>query len=975
MEGKRRKGKGKGTGTGTGPSTGSTQGAGGAPSVRVEARPLGPVSRKERIRGGVLFLVGVVVTLLLMSNVEQLKHGAVFGFVSMLLAVRGLLELLGLMREDEHARPWRETVLGQLEGEAKWQQPLVGGAVATALLVAGALAGYAALPYAIAAALLALAPAAMRRPGLAVFVVVGLVYLPLLGTFSLWDPWETHYGEVAREMISRDDWISLWWAQENWFWSKPILIFWSEALTLSALGVDCSPDANPLHPEWAIRLPVVSFSLAAVMTVYFTLRRYFGGRAGAVAAIALATAPHFFFLSHQAITDMFLVANVTMAICMLALAIGEDPARESRSLRLFGRAFGPAAPLVALITLVGLPQALYLISRNIKFFPTEGFALVGDSFMYGSGGNPGGLGEGQVPGNPELRDMQPFLDGIAAQPFAQGLFWIAGLGVIVWLLSRERRAQALQMFAFYLFCALAFMGKTIPGLAIPGMVALLYLVASRRWDLLFEGRLRVGPGILVALVLGMPWFVAMFIRHGAGFTDRLLVHDNINRVAAGVHGDTGSVQYFLWQLGYATFPWVGLIPAAVLAWLWVRNRDGDRRTAELGGYRTQTQAVSVERERPPELGGYRVRLAPVDVDAREAWHRREVLTLLSLWFFGAFVLFSAMITKFHHYIAPAVPPAVMLAGLLLDRLFGEDGEGSRKQRALASALAMLSPVPLALGLGSLYGDLRGVLPEDVPLAQRQDWVLDHGWPTAASLAAIFVGAAALAWSARWLFAHRLGAKKPERTYDDLSLAVAVGAGAMLVAFVGRDLAWATSARPYGYERLIHLFVYNYGRPWPDHFDYRPILTGFALVAGLLFVGMVVRFTRAAAARALLGFSVLFSAWTLNVYMVDLAPHWGMKELFAAYYAERSGPEEPVFAFQMNWKGENFYTGNRVFAFVDLDNRKLREWIGNNRGKTIFVVTEHTRLGSFRSLVPGREIEEITDKRLNNKFVLVRIREL
>ncbi|MCA9613703.1 MAG: hypothetical protein KC586_13195, partial [Myxococcales bacterium] len=76
-----------------------------------------------------------------------------------------------------------------------------------------------------------------------------------------------------------------------------------------------------------------------------------------------------------------------------------------------------------------------------------------------------------------------------------------------------------------------------------------------------------------------------------------------------------------------------------------------------------------------------------------------------------------------------------------------------------------------------------------------------------------------------------------------------------------------------------------------------------------------------------------------------------------------------------WKGENFYTGNRVFAFVDLDNAKIREWLGRNRGKTAYFVMEHSRVGSFRSVVSGREIEEVTDKRLNNKFVLLRIREL
>ncbi|MCB9631162.1 MAG: glycosyltransferase family 39 protein [Sandaracinus sp.] len=929
------------------------------PEPPPEAAPLPPIPRSQRIRGGVLAALGLLGTFLLMAHAEQLPHGALFGLVTLLVGVHGLLELTGLLREDPDARSWRDTVLSGLEGEATWQRPVVGGSLATAIVLIGAVGfGYEAMPVAIGLALAALVPAALRRPGLLVFVVVGFLYLPLLGTFSLWDPWETHYGEVAREMISRDDWISLWWAQENWFWSKPILIFWSEAFTLSALGVDCSPDANPAHPEWAIRLPVVMFSIAAVLVAYATIKRFFGARAGVLAALALATVPHFFFLAHQAITDMYLVANLVIAMCLLALAMATEPEAVGRRVRVLGRCWSGQALVAFLLLLVGLPQALYLISRNVRFFPTEGFAFVEDVFLYGSGGNPGGIGEGQVPGNPELRDTHPAVDGLLGQPFLQGLFWLVGLAIVVWWIRREARKQALLMVGFYVFCGLAFMGKTIPGLAIPGAVALFYLVASRRWDLLFEGRLRVAPGVLIALVIGMPWFVAMYVRHGTGFTDRLLVHDNFNRLAAGVHGDTGSVQYFLWQLGYALFPWVGLVPAAVLGWLWMRDRS------------------SVDGPRP-KTGPYRWRELPSDPESRAAWHRRETLTLFGLWFVTCFVLFSAMITKFHHYIFPAVPPAAILAGVFLDRLWGEDGEGDDWTRRLATAGALLAPVAWVLGLAGLWGDVRGVIPEDVPTAERQDWVLSHGW-SAGAYVLVFVGAAVFAWSARWLYQHRLGAKEPTTALarnEDLSLSVAVGAGAMLVAFVGRDLAWATSAHPHGYERLIHLFVYNYGRPWPDHFDYRPILTGFALTSGLVFAALTFRWTRAAAARGMVGLSVLFCGWVLNVYMVDLAPHWGMRELFETYYDERSGPEEPVIAWQMNWKGENFYTGNRVFAFVDLDNAKIREWLGRNRGKTAYFVMEHSRVGSFRSVVSGREIEEVTDKRLNNKFVLLRIREL
>ena len=919
----------------------------------LDARPA-PL-RAHRVLGGVLFGLGGIATFLLMANVDQVPHGALVGLFTLATCVFGLLQLTGLLRPArEDAIDWRDTALGQLEGEPAWCRPAVTVPIALAILLVGGLAGgYAQLPKVIVVALCALFPSAVRRPGMLVFTLVGLMYLPLLGTFSLWDPWETHYGEVAREILSRDDWISTWWAQENWFWSKPILIFWTEALSMSAWGMDFHPDANPLYPEWAVRTPVCAFAICAVMVVYGSIKRIFGTRAGALSALVLATAPHYFFLSHQAITDMFLVSNLVMAMCMLALAFAEDPNARVREVRIFGRGFSAHTAAIGGLLMLALPQALYLITRNLEFHSGFGdggfgFAVHADEMMYGSAGNTG------VPGNPEVRMQPPFLDVAWAQPWVQGVLWLVVLGAAVWLLRHTRRIQRLQMTAFYVFCALAFMGKGIPGLALPGLIALLYLVASRRWNVLADGQLRVGPGILVASCVGLPWYVAMFARHGAGFTDRLLIHDHINRLAQGVHGDTGSIQYFLWQLGYATFPWVALIPAAVLSWLWMRDRGvkvGTQRTGS-GPYRsgdTGTLLIS-ERER-----------------------RVQTTMLIGIWFFASFALFSAMITKFHHYIFPAVPPAAILVGVTLDRFWGKLTDDVRQER-VATVVAVLSALPLVAGIGGLWGNLRGLIPEEVPVPERGDWVLDHGMGAGLSYGLIFVGAAAFAWAARTLWRAQRPSTQPSMIArrEDLSLSVAVGAGAMLAAFVGRDLSWVTSARPQGYERLIHLFVYNYGRPWPDHFDYRPVLTGFAIVAGLLLALMVVRVTRAAAARAIVGMALCFGGWVLNLYMVDLAPHWGMKEIFGIYYERRTGPEEPVIAWQMNWKGENFYTGNRVFAFVDLDNEKIREWLGEHEGESAYFCMEPSRLGSFRNLVRGREVVEVTDRRLNNKFMIVHV---
>jgi len=931
-----------------------------------EDRSPGAELKSRRRKGWAVALGAGLPLFMLMASPEKSPHAVLLGLPLLLATIAGVLHAVGALRrvgEGEELPAFAKTPFGGAVDEPAWMQPRITFPVAVVLLLGiGLIGGYANLPLAFTVALLALLPSAVNRPGLLVMVAVGLIYLPLLGTYVLWDPWETHYGEVAREIVERDDWISLWWAQEKWFWSKPILIFWNEALWLNALGVDTSPDSGALYTEWAVRLPVVVQSLTAVWVVYLTLKRIYSPRAGALAALVLATCPHFFFLAHQAITDMYLVANLVMAVCMLALAFATDSEEEVTEFRLFGFAVSLQHFALGAIMALVLPQALYLVSRNLVFFPWEGFGFQADEFLYGSAGNDA------IPGNPAHAVQYPAVGGDAvrpfpdawgarfawmtnwlAQPIAQGFYWLGGLTGIVLLLRREKRAQALAMMGFYVFCALAFMGKGIPGIALPGLVALFYLVASRRWNVLLDGQLRVAPGILVVLCVGLPWYVAMYMRHGDGFTDRLLVHDHLNRLAQGVHGDKGSIEYFLEQLGFGTYPWVGLIPAAILAWLWMRHRDA----------------------------GPRGQAMPDDPELKKAFHQRETMMMLGLWFFSAFTLFSAMITKFHHYIFPAVPPAALMVGLLLDRLWGNaktgDDEAPRWHRWAATALAMAGPAALVAGIGGLVGDLRGAIPEGVDEAGAKEWVLDHPMSSGLAYMLVAIGAAALAFAARWLWRQQ-GEEKPSpaQRRADMGLSAAVGAGAVLVAFVARDLSWVTSARPWGYERLIHLFVYNYERAWPAWFDYRPVLTGFGVTAGLVFIGMMSHYARPMATRALVGLALLFSSWAVNVYLIDLSPHWGMGEVFEMYYDMREGPEEPIVAWQMNWKGENFYTGNRVRAFVDLDNVKIREWIEENRGITAYFVLEYSRLGSFRSLLRGREVEEITDKRVNNKFLMVKV---
>jgi len=866
-------------------------------------------SRKpEKLIAVTVAVAATAAMVLWMANREPFSFGPLSGALITLVASAAWVAWL-VPTPQGTPRSWRDTTLGKQSGERL--SPVASAGLALAIVVLGtSIGGYEHLPITIAFALLCFVPPALRRPGLLVMIAICAIYVPLLGTTSLWDPWETHYGEVAREILARNDWISLWWAQDKWFWSKPVLLFWMEALSMGFLGVDFMPDANPANPEWALRLPTLVMTLAALVVIYATVRRYFGPRAGALATLVTATMPQFFFISHQAITDLPLVAAITIAVCCLLVAMQEDPGREATVFQ-FGRwKLSFQHVVLFAIVLMVLPQVVYLISRNISWIEGHGLVAHPDVFLYGSAGNV------DIPGNPNPHDQSPRIGGFGAQPFMQGILWLSLLFGVAMILRKERRVRPLLMYAFYFFCAIAFMAKGLPGLAIPGAAALFYLAASRRWALLADGELRVSSGVLIVTVVSMPWYLAMYVRHGAAFTNRLLIHDHINRLAAGVHGDKGTVEYFLAQIGYATFPWIALIPAALMVGLWIRsesNRDS----------------------------------------------RGEAVLLLGMWLLSSFILFSAMVTKFHHYILPAIVPAGILIGIALAEWWGP-------KRPLATVLAAAGGLCSVAGFAWLVGDPRGVIPADA--ARVDDWVLHQAQP-AKAYASIGLGAG-LAWLARWDLAKaqtKLG--PPNRS---VALGVSLLLGACFVAFVGRDLSWATSARPQGNERLIHLFVYNYGRLWPEHLDYRAILAGFAIAAGVTTAAAAFRYWRPVATRSLVGVAVVFCAWGLHVYMADLSDHWGIRDLTERYYDLRKSADEPLVAWQMNWKGENFYTGNRVHVFPQTDNEEIREWLEENKGRKAYVVLEHKRLGSFRKLVPDREVRELSTKRDCNKFLLVEL---
>ncbi len=1019
------------------------------------------------LRGGTTFGVGALVTFLLMAHDVQWRWAVPVGFVFVIIAALGALDIFGgfddlvpwqqgAPQPGEHDAVLPPARVADRVANARDALPMFVGFLITLLVTMAIMSRASGIGWGLALvvgwtavaatgftvlAKLGIVDAATRplrtREGFWLVVFCAVIFLPTLGVGSLVDPWETHYGEVSREVLSRDDWITIWWAEEGYFLSKPILDFWMQALAMATFGVDFHPGrllapselhGAPPHPEWIVRLPSLALSVIALYLAYKAVSKTRGRRAGLIGAMVLATMCDWMMLSHQSITDMPFVASLTAAMSLLIIGLGSPDEETVRAVPVrFGKSIWTLSGwhvALGVVLLCALPQAFYLISRNFELITQGdfGFAPRLDEYHAGSGGM---CWMGPEVGNTYERLMRvgkwPCDPGTvvfarwAFQPAAQGLLWLACLGALLFINRNERRVSRLCFIVAWVFAGISTMGKGVAGFLLPIAVAGSYILAARKWrDIL---RLELVSGVIVLATVAAPWFIAMYTRMGDEFIQQLFVHHMWKRALDHVHdtntGDDVSLRYYVWQLGYAMFPWIGLVPAG-LVW-WARTR-----------WQQARRALTVEQER-----------------------QRDAVTFLVMWFVIAFGLFTYMKTKFHHYVFPAVPPAALLTGLYLDEALGKRPLVERGSK-LFYALLTLGGVALAVvGFSMMVpGPLFGRIPLPTGEVGKRA-VPAEGWSLEALSAqemyqhaqSVFpaapkLGAALGLVGLVLIVAAAMIARKPAPTgatpatsepsdvdpitaaSDELDLAddarlsetssdeakaiassrrllwgaVAL-AGAVTVALVTRDLASRPDLDIKGQERLIQLFTYRYDRSWPKDLLFQPALLGFGLTATLLTALMFARHLRRQAVVALVALAGLWAIWDLDVYMPQVSEHWGQRPIFDAYYRDRDSDQEPLVAFEMNWKGENFYSGGRLIEFGNSMSQgrtagergsdRMRQWLNDIKGKTkaIYIVTESGRQSRvdemFRSTFgpppKGKWLEPVTTEKDGNKFQLYRAR--
>ncbi|MEY2617056.1 MAG: hypothetical protein RL522_58 [Pseudomonadota bacterium] len=196
-------------------------------------------------------------------------------------------------------------------------------------------------------------PARLMR---ALWLAVGallLLRLAAMALIPLMDTTEARYGEIARKMVTLNDWITPWHDHGQPFWGKPPLSFWLTALSFKLLGVH----------EFSARLPHLLCGLLTAACIW-NVARVRATSQGSIAVAILAGGLLFHVSSGAVMTDSALVLGTTAALCSAWLALtGATLAQRTRHawLTFLATAVAVLAKGPLALVLIGAPMMLWAL--------------------------------------------------------------------------------------------------------------------------------------------------------------------------------------------------------------------------------------------------------------------------------------------------------------------------------------------------------------------------------------------------------------------------------------------------------------------------------------------------------------------------------------------------------------------------------------------------------------------------------------
>ncbi len=143
----------------------------------------------------------------------------------------------------------------------------------------------------------------------AILVGFVVVWFYMLGARTLVPTDEGRYAEMAREMVSTGDWITLRLNGIKYF-EKPPLQNWMNALTFTLFGLG----------DWQARLWTGLCGLIGIVASTYTAFKIYGRRVAITTALVLGSSFYWAAMGHINTLDMGLSGMMTLALCGLLLA-------------------------------------------------------------------------------------------------------------------------------------------------------------------------------------------------------------------------------------------------------------------------------------------------------------------------------------------------------------------------------------------------------------------------------------------------------------------------------------------------------------------------------------------------------------------------------------------------------------------------------------------------------------------------------
>ncbi len=263
-----------------------------------------------------------------------------------------------------------------------------------------------------------------------------------------------------------------------------------------------------------------------------------------------------------------------------------------------------------------------------------------------------------------------------------------------WLgLHGEGRARH-YVWGFYLGMAFGTLTKGPVGFLIPLLATIPYLTLTHRWKQFWRRGYPVA-GVLVCLLLSVPWYAAMLAIHGSAYTASASA-DTIGRFLNVIGGHGGTILFYIPILAFGFFPWSGFLPVATYqAWKAWRRVRGER--LEVSG---KGEAIL-----PPNR-------LPRTADPVSG----ELELFAALWLIIGFLFFSLSATRLPHYIGPLYPAAAILAAAYFSRCLTDPATpGLRGSFRASMVLGYLLGIILIAG-PALYSTFLDQVTKEFPVA-------------------------------------------------------------------------------------------------------------------------------------------------------------------------------------------------------------------------------------------------------------------